>query len=95
MLLEYKKVDKQMSVEDNSRLQKTTEYHERVRRYEKESQLIYSDSQRCLYIAQRNLEHEKVDQQMSECWERVQSTNQLENVEEKNPGKAGSFIVKE
>ena len=65
MLLEYKKVDKWISIEDNSRLQKTTVYHERVRRYKKESQLIYSDSQRCLYIAQKDLEHEKVDQQMS------------------------------
>jgi len=43
VLLKYRKVDKQMSVENNSRPWKTKEHHGRVRGHRKGSQLTYLD----------------------------------------------------
>ena len=62
MLLEHRKADEQMTLADFRRLQSITEEWGNT---EKKSQMSYLSSQRYLYITQRSLEYEKVDEWMS------------------------------
>ena len=54
--------DKQITIVDYGRPQSLIEEYRNI---EKESYIIYPDSQEYLYIAQRDLRCEKVDQQMN------------------------------
>ena len=82
-----------MSIDDNSRLQKTTEHYRRVREHRKRKlDNISRQLEIFIYSSKRSRIWESISVNECRCWKETWNTNQLENVEEKSPKRLSSLI---